>query len=253
MKTLLMRLAGPMQSWGVQDRFTHRHTGLEPSKSGVIGMLCAAMGWPRHQEHFQGYRLEDLSNLFFGVRVDREGLLEMDFQTATGVIRAASKAVKEDEPETVVSLRYYLADANFLVGLQGENDNLLNLLDSALYFPKWPLYLGRKAYVPGSPMRIGLADLGLKDVFHSYPWIARNSREKTRMIRKVEEDCEAGRPPQLRIVLDAPFGSTHEERPDVPLSFAGRRFGKRCVETGFMPLTREMIQEDDHVSLPLAS
>ena len=34
MSTLLMRLAGPMQSWGTQSRFTVRDTGREPSKSG---------------------------------------------------------------------------------------------------------------------------------------------------------------------------------------------------------------------------
>ena len=47
MPVLLMRLAGPMQSWGTQSRFLHRDTGREPSKSGVIGVLCAALGRPR--------------------------------------------------------------------------------------------------------------------------------------------------------------------------------------------------------------
>ena len=44
MSVLLLRLAGPMQSWGVESRFTVRDTGLEPSKSGVVGLLCAALG-----------------------------------------------------------------------------------------------------------------------------------------------------------------------------------------------------------------
>ena len=52
MSVLLMRLAGPMQSWGTQSRFGHRDTGTEPSKSGVIGLLCAALGWPRDQPSF---------------------------------------------------------------------------------------------------------------------------------------------------------------------------------------------------------
>ena len=43
MSVLLLRLAGPMQAWGTQSRFTVRDTGLEPSKSGVIGLLCAAL------------------------------------------------------------------------------------------------------------------------------------------------------------------------------------------------------------------
>ncbi len=44
MSTLLLRLAGPMQSWGTQSRFTERDTGREPSKSGVVGLLAAAVG-----------------------------------------------------------------------------------------------------------------------------------------------------------------------------------------------------------------
>ena len=51
MNTLLLRLAGPMQSWGTQSRFTIRDTGYEPSKSGVIGLLCAALGKPRDESH----------------------------------------------------------------------------------------------------------------------------------------------------------------------------------------------------------
>ena len=44
MTVLLLRLAGPMQAWGVKSRFTVRSTELAPTKSGVIGMLAAATG-----------------------------------------------------------------------------------------------------------------------------------------------------------------------------------------------------------------
>lgn len=44
MSTLLMRLAGPLQSWGTTSRFDQRDTGKEPSKSGVIGLMAAALG-----------------------------------------------------------------------------------------------------------------------------------------------------------------------------------------------------------------
>jgi len=76
MTTLLLRLAGPMQSWGTQSRFDHRDTGLEPSKSGVVGLLCAALGRPRAADG------SDLAALRMGVRVDREGVLKVDYQTA---------------------------------------------------------------------------------------------------------------------------------------------------------------------------
>ena len=62
MTVLLLRLAGPMQAWGVQSRFTDRRTERAPSKSGVIGMLAAAVGRRRTDP------IEDLLTLRFGVR-----------------------------------------------------------------------------------------------------------------------------------------------------------------------------------------
>ena len=47
MSTLLLRLAGPMQSWGTDSKFDVRRTQREPSKSGVIGLVAAALGIPR--------------------------------------------------------------------------------------------------------------------------------------------------------------------------------------------------------------
>src|SRR5690606_2053751 len=109
--TLLLRLQGPMQSWGTTSRFDERDTQLEPSKSGVLGLICAALGRDRTKP------VDDLAALRMGVRVDQEGVPMRDYQTATGVINAAGKV---DKDRTVVSPRYYLADAVFLVGLEGE-------------------------------------------------------------------------------------------------------------------------------------
>jgi CRISPR-associated protein Cas5/CasD subtype I-E len=136
MSVLLLRLTGPMQSWGIQSRFTVRDTGLEPSKSGVIGLLCAALGRPRHES------VADLAALHMGVRVDREGRMACDYHTARDVLRADTKSGRQ---ETVVSYRYYLADADFLVALDGNHD-LLGTLHAAVEAPKWPLYLGRKSF-----------------------------------------------------------------------------------------------------------
>ena len=119
MSVLVMRLAGPMQSWGTRSRFSNRDTGLEPSKSGVIGMLCAALGWPRESAtfHIAGakYTLEQFAhNLMMAVRVDREGRLMRDYHTAQE-LRWPDPAYGSQD--TVLSERFYLADAEFLVGL----------------------------------------------------------------------------------------------------------------------------------------
>ena len=41
---LALLLDAPLQSWGFASRFQRRTTGLHPTKSGVIGLICAAMG-----------------------------------------------------------------------------------------------------------------------------------------------------------------------------------------------------------------
>ena len=76
MTVLLLRLAGPLQSWGVKSRFTVRATELAPTKSGIIGMLAAAVGRRRTDP------IEDLLSLRFGVRKDQPGRVIRDFHTA---------------------------------------------------------------------------------------------------------------------------------------------------------------------------
>jgi CRISPR system Cascade subunit CasD len=209
MSVLLLRLAGPMQSWGTQSRFPVRDTALEPSKSGVVGLLCAALGRPRTVP------VADLAALPMAVRVDREGRLGRDYQTAREDPGGRSRGAIESE-------RYYLADADFLVALEGGRP-LLEMLDAALRRPVWPLYLGRKAYLPGLPVPLPagagpVREGDLPGVLGSFPWFARHERARP-----------AGR---LRWVRETPFGG--EPRQDVPLSFAGRTFAVRRVEVGFL-------------------
>ena len=76
MSTLLLRLAAPLQAWGTDSKFEVRRTNREPSKSGVIGLLAAALGLRRDAD------LSELSALRFGVRVDRNGEVIKDFHMA---------------------------------------------------------------------------------------------------------------------------------------------------------------------------
>ncbi len=62
---LVLRLAGPMQSWGGRSQFNRRDTLTEPTKSGLIGLLAAAQGRRRQDS------IEDLLGLTFGVRTDQ--------------------------------------------------------------------------------------------------------------------------------------------------------------------------------------
>lgn len=207
MPTLLLRLAGPMQSWGTTSRFDERDSQLEPSKSGVLGLVCAALGRDRSEP------VNDLAQLKMGVRVDREGLLMRDYQTATGVVSAAGKV---DLNRTVISPRYYLADAAFLVGLEGDDRTLLERIQAALRAPVWALALGRRSFPPGEPVWLegALRENGLRDTLLTWPPIA---------AARYEHKDEP-----LRLILEhASTGAVRLDQPVAP--YSERRFGPRYV------------------------
>jgi CRISPR system Cascade subunit CasD len=227
MSVLLMRLAGPMQSWGTRSRFTNRDTGLEPSKSGVVGLLCAALGWPRDAETFDiagsPYTLASFAGaLKMAVRVDRQGRLMRDYHTAQDVPWADPTKGAQD---TMLSERFYLADSDFLVGLEGDC-GLLKQLDGALRRPVWPLFLGRKAFVPALPVSEGVRDGELLPVMSGHGWRKRHPSDRP------DDDC------YLRGVIEAREDGAGDPRPDVPLSFVSRdrRFGVRHVEPHWFPI-----------------
>lgn len=219
MNTLLLRLAGPMQAWGTQSRFTIRDTGLEPSKSGVVGLLCAALGKPRDEAHPDNRgkpALAELADLRMGVRVNRAGSPHCDYHTAGGGENYGVVKSSGAKGETVVSWRHYMADADFLVGLESDDEALLRRLDEALVNPHWQLFLGRKSFVPGAPVRApeGLRlNTSLEEALSCYEWPTGTSRARG-LIEPRGYDPEAA-----------------EVRHDVPLSFAERRFTLRYVKT----------------------
>lgn len=217
--TLLLRLSGPMQSWGTRSRFDIRDTGREPSKSGVVGLICAALGRPRSEG------VSDLAALKMAVRVDQEGRMERDYHTASSdnFYTVSNKR----RSATVVSHRYYLADARFLVGLEGD-PGLLSVIHNALRAPHWPLYLGRKAFVPGEPvwMHDSLFEgMDVWQVLSTYPWTS------TWAVRDA--------PDRLRVIYDDPGGSV--VRHDHPIHFGDRIFSQRRLSIAYIntPLVAE--------------
>jgi len=225
MPTLLLRLVGPMQSWGTTSRFDQRDTGKEPSKSGVIGLVAAALGIKR--ENWTD--LEPLTHLSMGVRHDRPGLPRRDYQTAQRIISADHAKIHE----TAVTTRDYLADAAFLVGFEDQDRALLERIYAALRDPVWALALGRKSYVPSESIWIekGLRDAPLEEALKQCPWIV--------SLRKGEEF-----PKELLVSVESSDGSGLLKM-DQPLSaFSERRFGARFVLSKLIPFPQEV----SHVS-----
>ena len=185
MGTLLLRLAAPLQAWGTESKFESRRTQRDPSKSGVIGMLAAALGLRRDAD------LSELTALRFGVRVDREGKVIRDFHTAQAVkaVKAAKKD-KNEEPEKIgyVTSRYYLSDAVFLVGLESEDHALLEKIETALRAPYFPLFLGRRSCPPTLPLVLGLREKDLETALREEENQNQNARSIKRTRRYIRLD-----------------------------------------------------------------
>lgn len=197
MSTLVLRLAAPLQSWGVTSRFTRRATQPYPTKSGVLGLLAAALGRRRTDP------LEDLLGLRFGVRLDQPGHLERDFQTAHTA----------DGRPLPLSQRYYLADAVFLAAVEGDH-TLVNALHDAVRRPVFPLYLGRRAFPPAGPLTAGVRPEGLDEVLRTHRWEASattRQRSRDRVDLDVILDADPANPPTNVMSEDS--------CPDVPVSF----------------------------------
>jgi CRISPR system Cascade subunit CasD len=235
MATLLIRLCGPMQSWGSRSRWSERDTELEPTLSGVVGLLCAAKGVQRAKP-IPAPWLE----LRLGVRVEHEGTMARDYHTAGGGydVGVATSDGKGHLKHAILSNRYYLADADFLAGIEHDDGEVLREIEAALREPHWQLFLGRKSFVPAVPIyhppRLGegsgIRETGLRKALKAEPaWMP-----------EVAWRPDQGGDGRVRFVVQAEEGeSTGELRFDQPVadSFRTRRFQPRYVRTTFEPIT----------------
>lgn len=192
MKTLLLKLKGPLQSWGVASRYRTRATHTEPTKSGIIGLLAAAQGRERTAD------ISDLAELEFGVRVDQPGTLERDFQTAL--------EPKAKNPN--LSYRYYLADAVFLAAVAGPDD-VIDGLATAVKTPVYPLYLGRRSCPANADLFLGVHEGGVEETLRAQPWHAAAWHKATRTD-----------PAFLPLFRDARENEKGNSLRDTPTSFA---------------------------------
>ncbi|MFJ3926357.1 type I-E CRISPR-associated protein Cas5/CasD [Streptomyces sp. NPDC090022] len=205
---LLVRLAAPLQSWGAVSRFSRRDTHSRPTKSAVVGLCAAALGRDRTDP------VDDLAELFFGVRADHPGTPVRDYHSVgagtyplrprdvitdhrrAAAVSAGLEAATGDSfghheladwygaPKKIaadpvsgalvsgklsrtalITERWYLSDAAFLVGLQHEDQGWLGEIAHALEHPKRLLWLGRKSCPPSGTLAVGVLSGTLAEVF----------------------------------------------------------------------------------------
>jgi CRISPR system Cascade subunit CasD len=218
----LLRLGGPLQSWGSHSAFAERDTAPFPTRSGLLGLFSCALGRDRTMPP------EDLAPLSLTVRIDRPGRQVVDYHTVGGGLPAKATVPtpagehRSGSSGTIVSNRRYLADAVFTIALQGPGP-LVAMVAGALAEPVWAPYLGRRACPPDGVLLV-----------------AADVTDPVRRLR-TEVPLARSRPPHTQAVAwvqfveeatsDLPETGQATELWDIPLSFErlNRRYDRRTV------------------------
>jgi CRISPR system Cascade subunit CasD len=221
--TLFLRFEGPLQAWGNQEsKFVVRRTAAAPTKSGVIGILCSALGVSR-AEAAQEW-IPRLTALRMGVRIDSPGVRWWDYHTVgAGMDMRIAEGEGKAKPGAMLTRREYLCDASFLVALLGE-PALIGDLEAAVKDPRWTLYMGRKCCPPSRPLLEHPAgDLpDLLSAVASVPWRRRFRETQSPQAVDCLLDWEPT-PEQTEAPADALIWY------DVPLTFEPPAHGARFV------------------------
>ena len=166
--TLLLWLEAPLQSWGFDSRFGRRDSLDFPTRSGVLGLLCCAMGaggeqreWlelmASHTQTVLAFGLSKEGKVGARKALPRQPLLRDFHMVGNGyddqdiwqslLIPKTSEGKKAVGGGTKMTYRYYLQDMAFAVLLTVPEVEA-QVITTALQAPAWDLYLGRKSCVP---------------------------------------------------------------------------------------------------------
>ncbi|KJE19574.1 CRISPR-associated protein, Cas5e family [Frankia torreyi] len=252
-RCLVLRLAGPVQSWGGGSMFNRRETLTEPTKSGLIGLLAAAEGRRRADP------IEDLLALTFGVRTDQPGTLLRDYHTVSdyrgrplpsaAVTAKGLQKLTSPAKYTHVTERFYLQDAVFVVAVAAPEPVLTTLVD-AIRAPAFPLALGRRSCPPTQPLLLTPDDESgrplwpgdVLDVLTAVPWAAGAAQ-----IDRLAALRPQPRTVDLPVTVDDPHGE--DVRMDLPTTFdpRTRAFSSRRVHQTWvhLPPPYDLVDLDD--------
>ncbi|MCL2029389.1 MAG: type I-E CRISPR-associated protein Cas5/CasD, partial [Deltaproteobacteria bacterium] len=161
---LLLWLEGPLQSWGVNAKFSRRTTLDFPSRSAVLGLLCAALGAGGEQKEFLARLAKLPQTVVAYTRKDKQGrsvpaLQLCDFHMVGSgyddkdpwqtlhIPKTSEQKPASNVIGNKLTYRYYLQDAAFAVALALPETSQKELKE-ALVSPRWDISLGRKCCVP---------------------------------------------------------------------------------------------------------
>lgn len=160
MKTILLKLSGPMQAFGTSSNFETRYTDYYPSKSAIVGMLAASLGYRRDDS-----RIERINEIDFAVRVDQKPNLIRDYQIAQ------KYKINGTLERNYVTNRYYLEDGIFIVAI-GARDELIDELYEALNRPYFQVFMGRRSCPPPADFILNLVEEEPIEALKNLSWQA---------------------------------------------------------------------------------
>lgn len=220
-RVLALFLDGPLQSWGYQSRFDRRTSLSYPTRSGVLGLICAALGVDRGNRSGLERLERTLSIVVYAF--GRPSMIT-DYHTVGGGYDATTesqnivpKADGRSKGDTVVTYRDYLQDARFGVLVGGE-DALLEELSAALKHPKWGIWLGRKSCIPASVVPQGIFSTDEEALTHL-----------ENLDRQAHPCAQAGGKATRKITEVERFDEGSDTLLDRPVDFAAREFRPRRV------------------------
>jgi CRISPR system Cascade subunit CasD len=199
LNTLVLRLAGPVQSWCGYRLLANAHlvpTAPVPRKSAVAGLVGACIG---------SRDLDTLAASFtMHVRVDRINPMATDFQVIgplpDSVKPAADRAEKIRQVSATASvptnrnggnfptgtaLRGLMPHCEFIVTLTTDDETTAAWL-AAFQQPRFMPYLGRKANPPTFPFVLGTTDTDPTELLANLPRVPRTDDDDQPVVRLYE-------------------------------------------------------------------
>jgi CRISPR system Cascade subunit CasD len=222
---VILRLSSPLMAAGSVAIDTHRYTDILPGQSLLTGLLANAFGYTHGDTRHATLQ----SALEFAARADRLGFHLVDYQTAqispshdrawttSGV--AVGRRGQQVAEATHIRRKHYRSDALWTVALRVEGIETYTVAH-ACNFPARPLFIGRKACLPGGRLVQGMIEA--EDVLAALKLVP------------------SANPPDVRLSAIWPAGIDHgdpaqvEETSDLRDWVAGFHSGSRAVRSGII-------------------
>lgn len=222
---LALMLDAPLMSFGFASRFQRRTTGLHPTRSAILGIICAAQGFDKGSDAERDClaRLQSVRMIMLTIRRQPDKSrppLEIrrledyhvtggGYDKKTHALNIPRKASGGPSDHPTLSWRQYLLDARFGVILAGPRCEL-EAIAEALRNPRWGVWFGRKNCIPAAPIVRGDVVTGINEAMAALE-LAGRLDEFTRV-----EDA-------------ASFADGTDTLMDDPVNFRTREFNPRRI------------------------